>query len=127
MSIESDLVEALVAGSDKFPRMDRKTITRMQEDVVHATMRGIVPRAVRIDVPLLNPVLLRETGNILAGLGQRLMALTHEKHLDEEHQLSRAVYLVREAQSRILYLRGGKTAKLKILHQQNEQDTDGSD
>lgn len=127
MSIENDLVEALVAGSDRFPRMDKKTVTRMREDVVHATMRGIVPRALRIDVPLLNQMLLRETGNILAGLGQRLMALTHEKHLDEEHKLSQAVYLVREAQSRILYLRGGKSAIQKMLDARLVQDTGDSD
>lgn len=127
MSTESDLVEAMVAASEKFPRMDRKTILRMREDAVNPFMRGIVPKALRIDVPLLNKILLRETANILAGLGQRLMALTHEKHLDEEHQLSQAVQLVREAQSRILYLRGGKSVTQKILDQQNEQDVGSSD
>ena len=127
MSVEADLVEAMVASTERFPRMTKKEILRMREDVVHSTMRGIVPRGVRIDVPMLNPFLLRETGNILAGLGQRLMALTHEKHLDDEHKLSQAVFLVREAQSRILYLRGGKSVLQKMLDEQNTQDVGGSD
>ena len=127
MSVEADLVEAMVAQSDPFPKMDKRAMLRMREDIVHPMMRGVVPRAARIDVPFQNRVLLRETGNILAGLGQRLMAITHAKHLDEEHQLSAAVQMVREAQSRILYLRGGKSVLQKILDEQNKLNTDGSE
>ena len=127
MSVEADLVEAMVASTERFPRMTKKEILRMREDMVHPTMRAIIPKGVRLDVPMLNAFLLRETGNIIAGLGQRLMAVSHAKHLDEEHRLSQAVFLVREAQGRILFLRGGKSVTQKILEEATAQDVDSSE
>ena len=113
MSTEDDLREAVVIASQK--KLDAPTLLRMREDVVPATYRGLVRKCTRLDVPFLNPFLLRECGNILAGLGQALVATTHKNHLDETHQLLDGYHLVRNAQSRILYLRGGKSVAVSIL------------
>lgn len=120
MSVEFELAEALVVKTTKTGRVDEATLTRLQEDIVPGFMRGMIPRRARINVPLRNGLLLRETGNILAGLGQRLMALSHSKDMDEEHQLQRAVYLVREAQHKILYFSGGASVQQKSMRKEAE-------
>lgn len=127
MSVEADLVEAIVARTDKAGRVDRNTVLRMREDKVSPYMRKMLPRRSRVNVPLLNSLLLRETGNILAGLGQRLMVVSRSEDLDEEAQLRRALSFIREAQTRILYLSGGKSVLVKMLDDQNGLNAEDSE
>ena len=111
---EDALRDALMAQANTY-NLDKATLARMREDVVEPYYRGMIPKAARIDVPFLNKFLLRECGSIFAGMGQQLSAVTYRNDLDERHMLLDGVGLVRSAQRRILYLRGGNSVWAKMM------------
>ena len=111
-----ELRTALMMAENPFA-IDKRTLERMRHDNIDRYDRGVmqIPKCTRIDVPWLNMFLMRETGEIFAGLGQRMVAITRHNSLDEPHMLSDGVALVRHAQSRILYLKGSKNLLTRMI------------
>lgn len=78
----------------------------MDEDDTGALDKKLIPPGVRIEIPLLPVSIydLREIADVLAGLGQRLGALTRSGDT-ERHIKVDAWFLVREAQWKILRIK----------------------
>lgn len=77
------------------------------ENALQGIDRMMVPKTVRLQIPLLNRFLLRETGHLIAGFGQRLYAITQDNG-SERHILLEAVWHTRDVQRRIADLRKGR-------------------
>ena len=111
---EDELRDALMAQASTY-NLDKQTLARMREDVVETFYRGMIPKAARIDIPFLNKFLMRECGSIFAGMGQQFMSISYRNDIDERHMLLDGLGLVRSAQRRILYLRGGNSVWAKMM------------
>lgn len=78
----------------------------MDEDDTSALDKKLIPPGVRIEIPLLPVSIydLREIADVLAGLGQRLGALTRSGDT-KRHIKVDAWFLVRAAQAKILRIK----------------------